>query len=98
MFAPSSTAGGPGRNRTSISQLRRLVLYPLSYGALMRSGHLAIVSEVVGIRLGLLRGGRGLEYLIRNTMLVGISDGLLFRLECELHLAAHVVRARPAHQ
>ncbi len=29
----SSSIGDPGRNRTSSQQLRRLLLYPLSYGA-----------------------------------------------------------------
>ena len=32
------SAGGPGRNRTCNPQLRRLLLYPLSYGANQRTG------------------------------------------------------------
>src|SRR5579885_195840 len=33
-MASPEDAGGPGRNRTCNPQLRRLLLYPLSYGAL----------------------------------------------------------------
>src|SRR4051812_7944786 len=94
----ASTAGGPGRNRTSISQLRRLVLYPLSYGALMRPGHLAVIAEIIGVGFGFHRRLVRLENLILDPLLLGVGDRLLFGFEGELHLRQRVFGACPAHQ
>src|SRR5580692_3743073 len=78
-----SGSGGPGRNRTCISQLRRLVLYPLSYGAKrhrgtnpsVRPGNLTVETEIIRIGFGLRSGRVGLENLRRDAVLLGVGDG-----------------------
>src|SRR5690606_13315478 len=106
--------GDPGRTRTCDPLLRRQMLYPAelrgrdSYNTRSKTRRLleclvrpcanAAVSEIV--RIGFQNRPARLWVLedIRNAVALGVSDGLLFRVERELDLLPRVLLAGPPHQ
>src|SRR5438552_18304658 len=64
----------------------------------MRPGDLPVETEIVRIRFGPHFGNMRLEHLTGNLMLLGVRHGFFTGIKLEPDLAAHIGRARPAHQ